>query len=71
MSYYRWHYIGWLIFGLTLIVSYFTVPHKYGFTTIMVLTALFAIYDLLIMFKAKRWENNNRNQKTTKNSIKS
>lgn len=71
MSYYRWHYIGWLIFGLTLIVSYFIVPHRYGFTTIMVLTALFAIYDLLIMFKAKRWENNNRNQKTTKNSIRS
>lgn len=71
MSYFKWHYIGWLIFGLTLIVTYFIVPHKYGFTAIIVLTALFAMYDLLIMFMAKRWENKNRNQKTTKNSIRS
>ncbi|MDM5227319.1 hypothetical protein QUF73_14025 [Cytobacillus sp. NJ13] len=70
MSYFKWHYIGWLIFGLTLIVTYFIVPHKYGFTAIIVLTALFAMYDLLIMFMAKRWEKN-RNQKTTKNSIRS
>jgi hypothetical protein len=59
MSYYRWHYIGWLIFGLTLIFSYFIVPREHGFNAIIILTALFAIYDFLIMFMAKRRGNNN------------